>query len=1121
MSARIRFVIALWVMTATGSFAFAQQPPSPPPSPAGAEKPPRRWPKEVVVLEGAADAAEFWKKLDAPDWIVARPAAGRAEAGTAVEVAPIIDAVHVKGTVEGEDARVELAIDCTLVAEGPVWVPLKIDVPVVLSAREGDREVRLQRRVEGGSWEAWLEGVGSHRLRIRATVPIRVGAERRTLELAIPEAPATSFDLILPRRSIDVDLGRGEPPVAPSAVEGGEGVRVAAHVRPHSPLVVSWNEEAGGPRAAPLLSAQIEMAVDVDSEGVAVRSSWAISCARGIARSLQIRLHDDETVTRLQLNEQYPTPSVDHAGGGNLLTIPLAEPMRPGEPSRRLVLETRRPTIGSKVLDLSGYPLADAGEQTGFIGATHGPNLFVNVLKSQGVRRIDPRDLPTALKGKPGTTLALQFLEQPFALSLGVEESPPLYRADVSARLFLEPDGVRNDTTLEIRWVRGSLFEIDVAVPPDLKVVSVGPPELVETVTPPQPSTAAGEERVLRVRLTPQARDRRPFVLKLTGRQPAPTPGDVRLGLFAPRGAVATTAVYAVNAGREVALEPVDESLVRDTAAESPPAQTDAAGTPTLSLRSGRNPTTLDLRLERRTREVRRETRLFARVSRRGVELRQETHLRVRHGAVAALDVVVPAGVSSRWEASDGQKPIRTEDLDGPVDGPRRSRLLLDRPIVDSATLTFQFRLPFARPLDDSSPTALKIPWLTVEPGQPGPCLVELAIDPDVEVVVADPAWTKQDETPEVRAFRLERDDADDGLAASARMVEAVPLPLVVAPRAFIRSSLDAGGDLRVRAWYAVESHPATLTVALPSGARWLRARIDGRAVDRIDAGGDGATSRIDLPSDAVSRPVLLDLEYHAPAAAVGRSWAPPALLDGAEVLQTYWLAEFPSGFVAAGPPRGWADENRWGWDLYSWTRRPVAGAAKLAAWAAGPSPPPGVLDDALDADDAVRGVLFSRTGPPTPLSLWVVSRLWALIGGSTLSLLAVLGLAYFPKAAPWIVGGAVAAGLAAVLLLPFAAPALAVQVVAIGLGMGLLALRLRPRESRETTAPTSGRTGSTSGVAVDSSRRSSLGVGSDESTAIRVRTTSTTDYLTLPPAPERDADAPVSSRRESGLRTD
>ena len=143
----------------------------------------------------------------------------------------------------------------------------------------------------------------------------------------------------------------------------------------------------------------------------------------------------------------------------------------------------------------SGFPLTNAADQSGAIGITQSANLWVNVTTTQGLRRIDPRELPTDLRANPGTSTAYQFLDQPFKLSFSVESSPPLYRAETTTRLDLDADMARSSTSIEVQRVRGRLFEIQVAIPPGLQLLSVGPPELVESIAPAQGrEQAAGDD---------------------------------------------------------------------------------------------------------------------------------------------------------------------------------------------------------------------------------------------------------------------------------------------------------------------------------------------------------------------------------------------------------------------------------------------------------------------------------------------------------------------------------------------------------------------------------------------------------------------------------------------------
>src|SRR5262249_8737175 len=157
------------------------------------------------------------------------------------------------------------------------------------------------------------------------------------------------------------------------------------HLAPRSRLDVGWTSEAGvGARNLPLLTAQGEIAIDIDAEQMRTRSSWNIGCVRGIAESLQLRIDDDDEVTELQLADQSTVPTEQARAGGNL-TIRLSDPLRP-RTERRLVMKTRRFMSGRAPgrIAFSGFPLAHAREQSGAIGITQSPNLWVSATASRG-----------------------------------------------------------------------------------------------------------------------------------------------------------------------------------------------------------------------------------------------------------------------------------------------------------------------------------------------------------------------------------------------------------------------------------------------------------------------------------------------------------------------------------------------------------------------------------------------------------------------------------------------------------------------------------------------------------------------------------------------------------------
>ncbi len=196
--------------------------------------------------------------------------------------------------------------------------------------------------------------------------------------------------------------------------------------------------------------------------------------------------------------------------------------------------------------------------------------------------------------------------------------------------------------------------------------------------------------------------------------------------------------------------------------------------------------------------------------------------------------------------------------------------------------------------------------------------------------------------------------------------------------------------------------------------------------------------------------------------------------------------------------------------------RRPPDGlAARRRAPAAAAED---LRDSALDDS---HHLLFSRTGTPEPLSARVVLRAWLVAAGSGVTL--ALGfLAIFTRMrfrTAWALAAVVALLAAATVQ-----PSLAMQVAqASVMGAALTALGLliqrRHDRRRSPTSPPGRETGPSAGTppgdsALDRGPGSGFnaGVGSDDSTAIRVRTPSTLDYHPTPLAGPSLADEARSS---------
>ena len=317
---------------------------------------------------------------------------------------------------------------------------------------------------------------------------------------------------------------------------------------------------------APLLTAQGEIAIEIDAQQMRTRSSWSIRCVRGTARSLELKVDDDDEITELELDDQSLDEEIGQVRGPGKLTIPLADPLRAGA-SARLVLRTRRSLAksGPRRISFAGFPFAGAREQTGYIGITKSPNLWVGSAAPRGLYRIDASKLPSDLRARPATSLAYEFLDQPFrAGSRGRVVSPadPRGNADIpGGRLG---HGAKRDD--DRPGVAGRALRARArASRRACEVVSVGPRESVESWR--WPEVPAGERRGaekqprrLNIRLSPQARDRNKVTLKLAAIEPIKAPGSIKLGLFSLDQTIPVNAFYAIAAGRGLALELEDDT---------------------------------------------------------------------------------------------------------------------------------------------------------------------------------------------------------------------------------------------------------------------------------------------------------------------------------------------------------------------------------------------------------------------------------------------------------------------------------------------------------------------------------------------------------------------------------
>jgi hypothetical protein len=1084
-------------------------------------------PPVYIFLNSPSDLDALLKRLGTPDFTLTKGAgpALPGDRGQAAEPVPsAVDAVSIRGEVVDDLAHLEIDLGLSAAGRGPRRVPIRLDGQTITSAREKGRDLPLQVAKDGG-WLFEVEGDGRHEIQVGLLAPIKPTSEGWRLDLVIPEAASTDVRLDVASAVADA-LVSGREPVAIEAVDGGRRSRLRANLSPRRKLDLSWRSPPeGGGQAPPLLSAQGDIAVDVDRGALRTSSSWSIRCERGVARTLRFRVDPLDEVLGVVLDRRsIPLESAREASSADL-AIALPKPLRPGE-TASLVLTTRRPLDpGSDPTTLRGFPLAEATSQSGVLAiAQGGEDLWTIGTAGRGLRRIDPKeDLPPDLRARPGTVLAYRFVEQPFELALRVAPAPPWVRVESRTTVSLDPGRARVDTWLDYQVSRGRVYEVQVALPPGLELVSVGPEGTVaasEETDRPAGGTAE-RSRTLSIRLSPRARDDGAFQVHLNGRQALDPSRPVAVGLLQPREATDRGGRIAVLADRSLVADLDDERRTGPTpvfrpAGSEPPAdwpwprdRSPATWPLALWLRHDIDPGVLPLRLAVHPRSVQSTTRLVAQVDRRRVELRQETVCRVHHGTLARVDIAVPRSLAGRWDV-EGDEVATREALGRAPDGDERHRLILARESVDSVTLRFRSRLAWGSGLAADRPTRVELPEIRLLEGtaEPTELRVECASGVRAEAP-AQPGWRPrfEDESTAVPAEggspRLTlRADGTPPRAAVLMVTAAakVALPAVVVPRLWLRTTVGTDGWARTSALYRVESRVPGIEVALPDRANWIGAWVDGEPAEDVERGQAPSAARIGLASEGTSAARLVRIEFAHPARSGSDRLEPPRLLGGGVVQQSYWEVRLPWSQALLGVPGGWADENEWYWDRYVWKRRPAWDESALTRWVAGPSPRGGAPDLDQDGRGSYHGYLLGRPGDPTVMRPLVVSRAGLL--GTCSGLVLAVGILILlgrPSARLVVALAAALVLLAAVTLEPnvlFQAGQSSLVGLALVVVAALTQRLVELRRPARTRFPESN--GLDFAPASASSGRFTAGVGSEESTLIRPRAGTTADHPAL-----------------------
>lgn len=368
-------------------------------------------------------------------------------------------------------------------------------------------------------------------------------------------------------------------------------------------------------------------------------------------------------------------------------------------------------------------------------------------------------------------------------------------------------------------------------------------------------------------------------------------------------------------------------------------------------------------------------------------DARVQHELRVRQGRAAQgqVPLLVPRGMTRPTVVRGGKLTADAERLLVQLDPTTEAESLV--------VLTYSSPIP-----DPAQPAggrnAFTVPLVQAESATAGKVIVHVYSDPGRTPLAESPGW---DEPPlrevpgaaRLPVLTVATTKLDAPLSLRFAEVQG-QLPAVVARRALIRVEVKEGQGQFVRASYYIQQVTGrSLDVELPVRVAELSeyaftldgVRIDPDILDEKTSERNteaGKIARLRLPAEALTRPLLLDVQYRlfsANASPYATVLQPPTLSGDPGRLLVRWSVTLPGGWVALGPEEGPGTRRTWTRRGVLFVSRPAESQADLEAWLTGGDA------GAQDAAFANPALVCWRTGVQKDLTIYHLSQqVWLLV---------------------------------------------------------------------------------------------------------------------------------------------
>ncbi|MBL9125254.1 MAG: hypothetical protein JNG90_16575 [Planctomycetaceae bacterium] len=960
--------------------------------------------------------------------------------------------MRAQAVADGGRARLEFEFQFTLPGEGWTRVPLGLNESVVVSheALGPGRQVLLPAE-DGPGYVVWIEGRSGDpaRLRLSALAPIqRVGGESR-LHLTLPRLTTSELTLRVPLRDAVVRTPQGT--ILEQVPNGNGDQTVVRSVGASGTVDLSWREAPKEAAVTPsALAATGLIQAQLDGQAATITAALTVTAKEGVVERFQVQLPAGATLISAEAagytvtSQGGPANAADDAPRAQLVEVrPMDAPSKQVE--LKLVVEQLLPPPGTiDHVDLAGFELIGARQQTGFLALRVVGDWQIVFGERRNVREVAPGDVPASLRSSDLVS-GFEYLAQPSLLMARVVPRRPRVAVEPVYIYRVTADAIELDARFRYTIRGARVFALDVEFPNDSWTIEeLGPAGLVD------------HDGVLFEQLQPLSV---PLLqpgsgeLELRCRATRPLPADQALVAFdLPRplaNSVGPARVIVLSADNVELVPRTDElrALGRQSGAEVtdlPPQQQEP-----LVYRGdvGKARFAAERRVLKQNVTADMTTQIDLRQPRGSVT--ELLRIKVRYEPLERIALRVPATLLEDRGLEvqlDGQRVPWTPDRI--LENSPAAQLVyiaLSKPLLGSAEVRIRYALPEHK-LAPRVSVPLNVPLVAPAGATSVSGEAVVVTRPGLEVHSRGEAWQPADP-------RLDAADADEQLrftidapatelALALNLADPEAFGATVIERAWFQTWLGER-NRQDRAVLQVDSRQPALRFSLPVAvsAASIDVRVDGQRVAALPS--TGGSFVVPLAAHADRDRHTVELAYGIPR---GDGWnlrlQAPQFGEDVRLGNTYWQVVLPKDQHVVVGPHDLGAEYTWGWQGYFWGREPRLEQFDLEIWSGASA--------RATLPDATNRYVFSALGAPGELRLRVAPRWSIVLLASGAALVAGLGLVYWPALRrPGVLWGAATAVLAVAFIYP--EPTLLVlQAASLGALLALLAWGLKTSLSRK-----------------------------------------------------------------------